>query len=314
VPEPVAEAVFTQLKAFGGYSFPKSHAAAFAVLVYQSAWLKHYYPATFCTALLNNQPMGFWSPAVLVGDARRHGVHVLAVNIHRSRARCVVEENVIRLGLNYVSGLGETSAARIEEARRARTFTGLADFCRRTRLPRRLVENLILVGAMDDWQIPRRKLLWELGRLRYHEEELDLVLPDDGVELPPLSQAEAMVAEYNLLGVSTGDHVMTLYRPWLARHGILSSQELEARRAGKRARTAGLMVVHQAPPTAKGYHFITLEDEEGLIDVIVRPKVYTRYRSTLHTVSLLIVEGVVQRQGGVVNLLAWRVAPLSTAK
>jgi error-prone DNA polymerase len=312
VPQPVAETVFTQLKAFGSYSFPKSHAAAFAVLVYQSAWLKCYYPAAFYTALLNNQPMGFWSPAVLVGDARRHEVHILPVNIHYSRAKCIVEENGIRLGLNYVEGLGEASIARIKETRTASTFTGLTDFCRRTQLPRRLVENLILVGAMDDWRIQRRKLLWELGKLRYHEQELDLVLPDDGVKLPPLSKAEAMTAEYDLLGVSTGDHVMTLYRPWLAQHGIMSSQELEARAAGKWVRTAGLVVVHQAPPTAKGHHFITLEDEEGLIDVIVRPKVYTRYRSTLHTVSLLIVEGVVQRQDGVVNLLALRVAPLNT--
>jgi error-prone DNA polymerase len=216
------------------------------------------------------------------------------------------------LGLNYVEGLGEASIARIEETRTASTFTGLTDFCRRTQLPRRLVENLILVGAMDDWRIQRRKLLWELGKLRYHEQELDLVLPDDGVKLPPLSKAEAMTAEYDLLGVSTGDHVMTLYRPWLAQHGIMSSQELEAHAAGKWVRTAGLVVVHQAPPTAKGHHFITLEDEEGLIDVIVRPKVYTRYRSTLHTVSLLIVEGVVQQQDGVVNLLALRVAPLNT--
>jgi error-prone DNA polymerase len=311
VPEPVAEAVFAQLKAFGGYSFPKSHAAAFAVLVYQSAWLKCYYPAAFFTALLNNQPMGFWSPAVLVGDARRHGIRILPVDIQRSQAGCRVEEMGIRLGLNYVQGLGEAGTARLEEARSAGVFDTLADFCQRTRLPRRAVENLILVGAMDGWGVPRRRLLWQLGRLHYHQEELDLVFPDEGVALPPLSQAEAMAAEYGVLGLSTGDHVMTLYRPWLVRHGILSSRELETSADGGRVRAAGLVVMHQAPPTARGHHFITLEDEEGLINVIVRPKIYTGYRHILHTAPLLIIEGMVQRRDRVVNLLALRVAPLS---
>jgi len=208
----VAEKVFAQLMAFGGYSFPKSHAASFAVLVYQSAWLKRYHPLAFYTALLNNQPMGFWSPAVVVNDARRHGIRILPVDVNRSQAKCTVEDGAIRLGLGYVDGLGEASLARLEEARRAGAFTGLSDFCRRTRLPRRVVENLILIGAMDDWRIPRRKLLWELGKLRYHEEELDLVLPDEGVELPPLSRAEELGAEYGVLGLSTGDHVMAIYR------------------------------------------------------------------------------------------------------
>ena len=171
-------------------------------------------------------------------------------------------------------------------------------------------EDLIRVGAMDAWKPPRRRLLWELGRLRYHEEELDLVFPDDGIELPPLSRAEEMGAEYEVLGLSTGDHLMALYRPWLAEQGILSSRELAACPAGRRVRVAGLVVVHQAPPTAKGHHFITLEDEEGLINVIVRPDVYACYRRILHAAPLLIVEGVVQRRDGVVNLLALRAAAL----
>jgi len=309
VPEDMAEAVFTQLKAFGGYSFPKSHAAAFAVLVYQSAWLKRYHPAALYCALLNHQP-GFWSPAVLVGDARRHGVHVLPVDIYHSQSRCTVEGGAIRLGFAYVNGLGEAGIQQILTARHVRPFTDLADFCRRTRLPRRVVENLILVGAMDDWTIPQRKLLWELGKLRYHEEELDLTFPDDGVALPALSRAEAMGAEYEVLGLSTRDHIMALYRPWLREQGILSSGELAACPAGQRVRAAGLVVVHQAPPTAKGHHFITLEVEDGLINVIVRPDVYEHYRRVLREAPLLIIEGVVQRRDGVVNLLARRVAAL----
>jgi error-prone DNA polymerase len=310
VPEPVAEAVFAQLKAFGGYSFPKSHAAAFAVLVYQSAWLKRYHPAALFCALLNNQPMGFWSPAVLAGDARRHGIPILPVDVQRSRAHCVVEGAGIRLGLSYIHGLGEAGIARLEAARRARPFASLADFCRRTRLARGIVENLVRAGALDNWGILRRQLLWELGKLRYQEEELDLAFPDDGVELPPLSRAEALADEVEVLGLSTGEHVMALYRPWLIKHGILGSQELEASADGQRVRVAGLVVVHQAPPTAKGHHFVTLEDAEGLINVVVRPAVYAQYRRTLHMAPLLIVEGVVQHNGGVTNLLASRLAVL----
>ena len=310
VPQTVAEEVFARLQAFGSYSFPKSHAAAFAVLVYQSAWLKCYYPAAFYVALLNNQPMGFWSPAVLVGDARRRAIRVLPVDIQRSQAKCVVVGDSIRLGLNYVKGLGAASITRLEAAKKTKAFGGLRDFCRRTRLPRRVVENLILAGAMDGWAVARRRLLWELGKLRYHEEELDLVLPDDGLELPPLSQAEAMAAEYDLLGIFSGDHVMTLYRPWLARQGILDSQGLRTVPDGRWVRVAGWVVVHQAPPTAKGHHFITLEDELGLIDIILRPQVYTRHQRILHTARLLLIDGRVQSKGGVINILAQKVAAI----
>ncbi|MBK8137687.1 MAG: DNA polymerase III subunit alpha [Chloroflexi bacterium] len=145
----VAEAVFDALRSFGGYSFPKSHAAAFAVLVYQSAWLKRYHPAAFTCALLNNQPMGFWSPAVIVNDARRHGVRVLAADLRHSQARCTVEGDAVRLGFRQVRGIGDDAADRIVEARGDRPFASLRDFCRRVRIPRRLTENLILSGAMD---------------------------------------------------------------------------------------------------------------------------------------------------------------------
>jgi error-prone DNA polymerase len=131
VPEPVAAAVFAQLKAFGGYSSPKSHASAFAVLVYQSAWLKRYHPTAFYAALLNHQPLGFWPPAILVGDARRHGIPILPVDVERSGARCAMENGGIRLGLNYVAGLGEAGVARLEAARQAGAFGGLADLCQR---------------------------------------------------------------------------------------------------------------------------------------------------------------------------------------
>jgi error-prone DNA polymerase len=308
---PIAERVFEQLRAFGGYSFPKSHAASFAVLVYQSAWLKRYHPLAFYAAILNNQPMGFWSPAVVVNDAKRHGVRILPMDINRSQAKCVVEDDGIRLGFGYVEGLGQASLARLEEARRAGNFTGLSDFCRRTKLPRRVVESLILVGAMDGWRTPRRKLLWELGKLRYHEEELDLVLPDDGVELTPLSWAEEMRAEYGILGLSTGDHIMALYRPWLKKMSILSSLDLKDRKDKEKVKVAGLVVVRQAPPTAKGHVFITLEDEYGLVNVIVRPGVYQRLRHCLRNAPLIAVEGVLQKRDGGESVIAGRAVALA---
>jgi error-prone DNA polymerase len=315
----VAKKVFAQLEAFGGYSFAKSHAASFAVIVYQSAWLKRYHPATFLSSLLNQQPMGYWTPAVLLGDARRHRITIMPVDIDRSQAKCVLEgndvrgglKNVVRLGFNLVDGFGEVSLARLVETRRHGSFRNLAGLCRCTRLPRRLVEHLILAGALDRWNIPRRRLLWELGTLSYQEEKLDLDVPADDVELPELSRSEEVTWEHTVLGLSTGDHVLAFYRDQLTAQGILDSMALKQQPDGEQVKVAGLVVVHQSPPTAKGFHFLTLEDEVGLIDVIVRPQVYTRTRRIWRTASLLLVAGTVQRGEGVVNLLAQQVAAWS---
>jgi len=305
---PVAAAVFRQLEAFGGYSFPKSHAAAFAVIVYQSAWLKRYYPAAFLTALLNHQPMGFWPPAVLVRDARRHQVRVAPLDIHASGMRCVLEmDGSVRLGLNYVSGLSEAGAGRIIAAR---PFAGLADLCRRTRLPKGLVERLILAGACDGWGTERRRLLWELGTFHYAADELDLPIPGSTVDLPALTADEARELQMALLGVSTGDHVLARWRDALTARGYLDSLALARCPDGQRARVIGVVVVHQAPPTAKGFHFITLEDESGMINVIVRPYLVPLYRERRGG-HLLKVEGIVQHEAGVVNLVATRLAPLA---
>jgi error-prone DNA polymerase len=309
--ESIAIAVFDQLRAFGNYSFPKSHAAAFAVLVYQSAWLKHYYGAAFYCALLNNQPMGFWPPAILVRDAQRHGIEVLSVDITRSLARCRTDGRRIRLGLNYITGLGEQGAQRIISARQRQSFTGLADFCRCTRLPRRIVEALIMAGACDGWGSPRRQLLWKLGTLRYQEDELDLPVPGSDVELPPLTRAEAHTAEVAVLGLSTGDHIMAFYRQWLDQQGAQTSLTLETCDDGQRVRIAGHCVVHQAPPTAKGFHFLTLDDEWNLLNIIVSPGVVLRDGRHLHSGRVLLVEGTVQREGEVINVLAQRVGPIT---
>lgn len=298
-----AQLVFSKLLGFGSYSFPKSHAAAFAVLVYQSAWLRRYHPIPFYVALLNNQPMGFYSPAVIVRDAQRHGIPVLPVDLHRSAAKCTPEGYGFRLGLSYVRGLGAAMLERILTARSHQPFRDLADCCQRTRLPMRVVENLIQAGAMDSWGYSRRDLIWQLGSLHWTVDELDLATEAIAVDLPTLSEVEQRDMEYHALGLSTDDHLMTLYREWCEAHDILSSQDLGELPQGTVVQVAGLVIVRQAPPTAKGFQFLTLEDEFGFINVIVKPPIYERYRLVIRGVSLLLVAGTLQLQGQVVNVL-----------
>jgi len=301
-----AEHIFDRLRAFGGYSFPKSHAAAFAVVVYQSAWLKRYYPAAFYLGLLNNQPMGFWSPAILVNDARRHGLAVRRVDINKSEYKYRVEGGDIRLGFSCVNGFGEANRNIIAEARGDQPFADLKDFTRRVYLPRRVIENLIAAGAMDGWKISRRELLWSLGMMRSNASALDLDFGTDPVQLPKLTQAEQTGMEYSVTGISTGPHVLAFYRKQLKSSYVLSSKELNRSEVNRQVKVAGMVVVHQSPPTAKGYHFLTLEDEHGFMNIIIRPKVYSRYWRIIRRSPLLLVDGIVQRQGDVTNLIARR--------
>lgn len=304
VPRETAETVFGQLLAFGGYSFARSHAAAFAVLVYRSAWLKRYHPAAFFAALLNNQPMGFWNAAVLVNEARRLGLPVFPADVQLSRAGCWPENGGLRLGLGAVKGMGEEALARVLVERERAPFGSLDDFCRRARLGRQLTERLILAGVFDGWGAPRRELLWELGTLVYEEGALDLDVPHVAVALPEMSAAEAMLAEQSAMGLSPGDHVMSFYRARLRAERILGSREVAAAASGRSVRVAGLLVVHQSPPTAKGFHFLTLEDEDGMINVIIRPHIYERYGRVIRGQMLLLVGGETQREGAVSNVLA----------
>jgi error-prone DNA polymerase len=302
--ESTANKVFDQLAGFAEFGFCKSHAAAFARTAYETLYLKAHYPAEFYCALLNNQPMGFYSPAVIVGDAKRHGVGILPVDVNRSQAKCILEGKSIRLGFARVDGLGEASLEILDEAKEGGLYSSLRDFCLRTQLPRKAIENLIMVGAMDCWRKARRDLLWELGTIRYKEEEMDLSPPLEEINLPQLSPTEEMQAEYGILGLPVNNQIIALYRPRLERLGVLRSVELERRRNDEKVRVAGLVVVRQRPPTAKGFVFITLEDEEGLVNVIVRPDVYERYYHTMRNSLLLIVEGTIQKQQGILNVLA----------
>ena len=310
--------IFERLLAFGSYSFPKSHAAAFSVIVYQSAWLKHYHYVPFMASLLNNQPMGFWTPAVLVNEAKRHGVEVQPVDIHVSQEKCAPRQSgsqgSIRLGFNYIKSLSSELVENIMRERKTGPFLNLADFFQRVRPGRRVTENLILAGAMDGWEIPRRQLLWELGTLQHRDGEFDLTIENEEVELPQLTPAEALLVEHEVQGLSTGNHIMSFYKEWLHEHGVLGSEELAGCRDGQRVQVAGLVVIHQAPPTAKGHRFITLEDQDGMMNIVIRPKIYDRYRRVFHEYSLLLIEGIVQMREGTTNVIARGAAGLTDLK
>ncbi len=336
--EATAEEAWQQLEGFAGFGFCKSHAAAFALVAYQTLYLKAHFPAEFYCAILNHQPMGFYPPEVIAGDARRHGIPLLRPDVNLSQTPCSLEQAcsleracskehegsplAVRLGLRYIHGLGEAWQERIVERRGNTSYRDLVDFCRRTRLPRQVVENLIRAGAMDalghqrsdQRGNPRRDLLWQLGSLVYQEEGLDIEVPVVPVTLPALDQAERLAWEYELMGLAPGDHVMSLYREVLKAQRVLSSDELATRRDGERVRVAGWAVVRQRPPTAKGHVFITLEDEEGLVNLIVRPDVYEQHRDVLRNTPLIWVEGRLQREGHAISVLVYRAGPMDYRK
>ncbi|HEY3079521.1 MAG TPA: error-prone DNA polymerase [Chloroflexota bacterium] len=326
VAEGEAQAIFDKLAAFSGFGFPKSHAYAFAILAYQSAYLRHYYPPEYYAALLNNQPMGFYAPHVLVGDARRHGVTILRVSINRSEARATPSKEHVRLGLGLVSGIGEeTARALVAERERNGPYRSLRDLLVRTGLPRAAAENLIAVGALAELGLSRRELLWHLGLVggwgsgrprtggpAPSTRQLPLALPteQDMVELEDMTEWERMVADYGLLGLSPSYHPLGLLRRRLPRR-LLTAAQVRRKADGERIRTVGLVVCRQRPGTAKGFVFLLLEDETGLTNVVVRPDLYELKRSVIRGDPYLVVEGTLQWSSGSLNLLAERVAPMS---
>jgi len=311
--EDVARTVFEKIIAFAEFGFPKSHSAAFAILAYQSAWLRRYYPVEFTCALLNAQPMGFYPPHVLTHDAKRHGVDVLPPDANRSRADCRVEEGALRIGLGYVQGVGARTAKSIASERaRNGAYASLADFVRRAgciveHAPREeAIENMIQVGAFDGFGLNRRELLWQLGLL-YRPPNVQMVLPlpveQDCVPLDDMSTWERMAADYNLLSLSPSYHPMALLRPGIG-EGMPSLRHLERMADGSQVRVPGMVVCRQQPGTAKGFVFLLLEDEFGMLNVIVPPWLHDRQRAMVRGEAFVIVAGELQRKENTVNLLA----------
>lgn len=343
--EATANRAFDLIGGFADFGFCKSHAMSFALLCYRSAFLKKYYPAEFYCALLNNQPMGFYVPEVVAGDARRHGITILPVDINESLWQCTIDKDgfnrfngfnrlkelnglndsnglnclnglsearaAIRLGFRYVKEMGKERAEKILGTRvREGGFTSLRDFCVRTGLDRESVQNLIAVGAFDRIHRSRRQLLWQLGSMQ--------ITGCDGIEFPvsgrvtldEMDGKEELMADYAIQGLSPQRQLLEEYRDRLARMGGIESAAIPHCRSGEKVRIGGLTICLQVPPTAKGFAFVTLEDEEGLMNVVLKPDVFKKYKQMVRLEPLLVVEGTVQKKDGVLNIIASRVDAL----
>ncbi|MCC6783358.1 MAG: error-prone DNA polymerase [Planctomycetes bacterium] len=307
-----AERVFEQIRGFGEYGFPESHAASFALIAYATAWLRRHHLDVFTCALLNAQPMGFYSAATIVEDAKRHGLEIRPVDVVLSGSDCTLEDaspgeelQPLRMGLRWIKGLGGADLDAILEARRERPFADLGDFVRRTRLEVRKLEALAAAGALVGLAASRRDALWELwAAAREPREPLPLVPGGEEPVFAPLDPFETVAWDYRATGHSTQAHPLESLRASLAGQGMRCAEELRTVRHGSPARCAGLVICRQRPGTAKGVVFLTLEDETGFCNVVIWPDVFDRFAALVKTEPLLGIEGKVQMQDGVVHLVA----------
>ncbi len=315
-----ARRCFDQIKGFGDYGFPESHAASFAHLVYVSSWLKCHYPAVFCAALLNSQPMGFYAPAQIVRDARDHGVAVYPPDVNYSDWDCTLEPQAggwaVRLGFRQIGGFPIAAAARLIAGREApfRDIKSLQEAGLSAAHIRRLAE----ADAMRSLFIDRRQALWEAKSLR---DAPDLPLfsetRDEGEEptvaLPQMPVCEQVVADYQTLRLSLKAHPMRFLRASLHRQGYRTTADLPHLGVTGRVKLAGLVLIRQRPGTAKGVCFITLEDETGAANIVVWPKVMAEYRKVIMQARLLVVHGYLQREGDIIHVIAQHLEDRSDA-
>jgi error-prone DNA polymerase len=309
-----AEEIVHAITAFALYGFPESHASSFALLAYASAWLKVRHPAAFYAALLNNQPMGFYHAATIVKDAQRHGLVVHPIDVTRSAWDCTLEDDALRLGLRYVKGLRETVGRALVEARTTRPFASVADLVARAGVAADEAQTLAAVGALGALGGDRRADLWAAAVASpgpLFAAAAASPSPTPPSPLRSMVAEERLAADYAGTGVTLGPHPMALRRRGLARHGVTRAIDLGRRQDGALVRVAGSVIVRQRPGTAKGFVFLSLEDETGIANVIVTPQLFARRRLALVTVPLLLVEGILQSQDGVLSVRARRVAPLA---
>ncbi|MEO6434711.1 MAG: error-prone DNA polymerase, partial [Tepidisphaeraceae bacterium] len=306
--------IVQSITAFALYGFPESHAASFALLAYASAWLKCHYPAPFLAALLNNQPMGFYHSSTLVKDAQRHGVRVLPVDINRSEWLCTVAEDrsppVVRLGFRNVRGLREQAGQAMAQAR---PFSSVDDLARRVpELRKDELRKLAAAGALNPLRnIHRRDALWESERTaRFAGPLFDEEAPLSPV-LAPMNPEERLIADFRGTGLTVGRHPMAHRRQELT--GVYRAIDLKSAPDGGWVRVAGCVIVRQRPGTAKGFVFLSLEDETGIANIIVEPDLFQRERSALSSAPFLLVEGVLQNQDKVVSVKARAVRPLTVS-
>lgn len=316
-PQEYIARIFEQIKGFGSYGFPESHAASFALLTYASCWLKCHEPAAFTCALINSWPMGFYSPDQLLQDARRHGLEIRPVDVRHSHWDCTLEpvperQPAIRLGLRMVRGLREDVAHAIAQAREQRPFADVADLCLRAHLDHRAREQLADAGALRSLAGNRHKARWAIAGV---EPQLplftDQVTEEAPVSLPLPSRGEDLFTDYATLGTTLGPHPLTLLRGALKARRCRSSRDLPKLEADRPVRVAGLVVGRQRPGTASGVTFVTLEDEFGMINVIVWRALAEQQRRPFLSARLMQVDGTLEAKDGVRHVIAGRLTDLS---
>ena len=313
---------FNQIKGFGDYGFPESHAASFAHLVYVSSWIKHHYPDVFCAALLNSQPMGFYAPAQLVRDAREHGVKVRPVDVNFSEWDNTLEpigpdQFALRLGLRQVDGLRRDVIERMMSVRDT-PFTDLEDFKVRTNADAGTMRKLAAGDVFRSMGLDRRQAMWDARALK---DAPDLPLfatgQDEGTEvmfsLPQMPTCEHVVADYQTLRLSLKAHPMSFLRASMTRQGYSSANDLKHMRNGQKISMAGMVLIRQRPGTAKGVCFITIEDEVGVANLVVWSKVMATYRKVVMRARVIDVRGVVQREGDVIHIIVNHLADRTDA-
>jgi error-prone DNA polymerase len=332
----VAEEIFAKLSAFANFGFPESHAVSFAYLVYASAWLKLHYPAAFCAALVNAQPMGFWAPQSLVADARRHGVEVRRPHVDWSEAQASLEwddsagtrssgavprlQPAVRLGLGSVRGVGEDLAERIAAGR---PYGSVQDLVRRAQVGRPQLEALATAGALCDMVLrpgasaaeSRRQALWAAGALAQGTAERlpGVVTGEEPPALPELTLAEEVEADLWATGITVGTSAMELVRPRLDALGVIPAAALLGAETDGKVVVAGVVTHRQRPDSAKGTVFLNLEDDTGMVNVICSPGAWERWRHAARGAGALVVRGRLERQDGVVSVVAEKIAPLELA-
>ena len=314
-----AERCFNQIKGFGEYGFPESHAASFAHLVYISSWLKCHYPNVFAAGLLNSQPMGFYAPAQIVRDAREHGVHVREVDVNHSQWDCTLEPQdqedwALRLGFRRVDGIKKDDMEKLIERRRTIPFADIFDIWRRTELPVSALERLAAADCFRSMGLDRRAALWQVRALSAHK-PLPLFAwaetADSGEEpeimLPQMPLSEHVLNDYQTLGLSLKAHPMRFLRSRLAKLRIKSCAEIKSCRDGMFVRVGGVVLVRQRPGSASGVVFITLEDETSVANIVVWPNVLERFRRSVMGARLMLIQGKIQRHEDIIHIIAQRI-------
>ena len=306
--EAFAEQIFQQIRGFGEYGFPESHAASFALLVYVSAWMKCHHPAAFTCALLNSQPMGFYQPAQLVQNTQRHGVKVLPVDVRFSEWDCSLDNGAIRLGLRMIKGLAEAAGREIAGVRTQSPFRDVQDLATRAGLNRGHLAKLAEAAALRGLAGHRHRARWEVAANEKATGDLPLRITDEErVAIRPPSEVDDIRTDYASTGLTLGRHPVALLRKQLRHRRAVTARELQARPHGSHIRACGLVTMRQRPATASGTIFLTLEDETGTVNVVIWPRLWEKQRAELIGSTLLAVDGVLETDDRVHHLIARRV-------